>query len=128
MARGQLLLNHKKVILAIAAVLLIPVSVLAAVRLTGEYREEAESWELRGVSEDGRTLTILYTTPPSCESLDRIEKSETTSRVALRLVIRRRLDCASEDVAVPHTTKVELTRPLANRELVDARTGDAPKL
>jgi hypothetical protein len=111
-----------------AAVLLIPVSVLAAVRLTGEYREDATSWELRGVSDDGRTLTILYTTAPNCESLDRVDKSETPSRVALRLVIRRRLDCASEGSAVPHTTKVELARPLGNRELVDARTGDAPKL
>jgi hypothetical protein len=98
-----------------------------AAQLTGEYREEAESWELRAVSEDGRTLTILYTTPPNCESLERVEKSETTSRVALRLVIRRRLDCASEGRAVPHTTEVELARPLGNRELVDARTGDAPK-
>jgi hypothetical protein len=127
MALSQFLLDHKKPILVMAAVILIPVAVVAGVALTAEHREVATGWDLRGVSDDGRTLAIRYTTTPNCESLARVEKRETAERLALRVIIQETLGCDTEDRAVAHTTEVELARPLGDRELVDARTGRAPE-
>jgi hypothetical protein len=78
---GQILRSHRRTFLAVGAVVLIPIATLvgigATLVLTAEYREVATGWEPRGVSADGRTLTILYTTTPQCEELDRVEKRET---------------------------------------------------
>jgi hypothetical protein len=89
-----------------------------------DARETVTRWEPKAVSEDGKTITIEYTTA-RCISYDRhVERMETASAVTLTVIIRERGDC--EDIALYHTTEVELDRPLGDRRLIDGRTGTRP--
>jgi hypothetical protein len=90
-----------------------------------DHSEVATNWELRGVSEDGRILTIGYLTS-DCASLERVERGETSSVVRLKVILRvAHVDCDDGDAT---TTDVELARPLGSRKLVDAKTGAEKEL
>lgn len=110
----------RKPLLGVAAALALIAAIFGAVFLLIEHRETSTNWELRGVSEDGRTLTIGYSRY-ACESLERVEKSETPSAVTLKVILRRpAADC---DVGVFKTVDLELARPLGSRKLFgEART------
>jgi len=111
----------------LAAVFLVPLgTVLVVNRFFTEYTERATTWEPSGV--DGRTITVEYVTcRGNLQSLDRVERTETRSTVTLTVVLREssRGDC--EDIAIYHTTEVELMSPLGDRELIDGRTGLEPE-
>jgi hypothetical protein len=114
------LLTWKKPILGVAVAFLVVAGLFGAVFLLIGHREVSTSWELRRVSEHGRTVTIAYGRYP-CESLERVEKSETASAVRLKVILRRP-DAGCEG-GVFKTTDVELARPLGSRELFgEART------
>jgi len=94
-----------------------------------DYREEVAQWESKGVSDDGRTITVDYITSRcSYDPFDRVEREETASTVTLAVVLRHPLGRGGgcEDIAVHHTTEVTLDRPLGERRLIDRRTGVAP--
>jgi hypothetical protein len=108
------LLTWKKPILGVAVAFLVVAGFFGAAFLLIDHRDISTTWELRGVSEDGRTVTIAYGRYP-CESLERVEKSETASAVTLKVILRRP-DAGCEG-GVFKTTDVELTRALGAREL-----------
>jgi hypothetical protein len=91
-----------------------------------DYRENVTRWEPKGVSEDGRTITVEYTTS-QCPSnpFDRVERAESSTTVTLTVILRERVGGDCEDVSIHHETEVELDRPLGARRLLDGRI-DAP--
>jgi hypothetical protein len=97
-------------------------------RFFTDYREDVTRWEPKGVSDDGRTITVEYTTSRcNYDQFDRVERVETASTVTLTVILRNRLergDC--EDIAIYHEKDVELDRPLGDRRLIDGRTGSTP--
>jgi hypothetical protein len=106
-------------ILAVAAFFGIPLLLI-------DHREVSTSWDLRGVSEDGKTVTVGYLLAPSCDSLERVEKRETTSKVTITVIIRQSTGGGGCDVADFRTTEVELARRLGSRTLIDGRAGAEP--
>jgi hypothetical protein len=93
-----------------------------------DHREVPRSWDLSGVSEDGKTVTIVYLLSPSCDSLERVDKRETMSTVTLTVIVRQSTGGGGCDEADVRTTEVELARPLGSRKLVDAKTGEEKEL
>ena len=109
-------------------VFLVPAASLLVVRqFFTDYGERVTPWEVSSFSEDGRTITVEYSTcRGSGESFDRVEQTETSSAVILTVILRvnPRGDC--EDISIYHTTEVELAQPLGDRRLIDGRTGTRP--
>lgn len=122
------MVSHR-VLLALAAVILTPFAFLVGVGSSRiGYPESSVSWSLSDISDDGRTLVISYT-GSRCESLDRIEKSETVSRVGILVVLDRPpfgICEDSDDSAEAFQSHVELLQPLAGRGLVDRHTERSP--
>jgi hypothetical protein len=104
----------RKPLLGVAAALALIAATFGAVFILIDHREISTNWELRGVSEDGRTVMIGYSRY-TCESLERVEKSETPSAVTLKVILRR--PAAGCEIGVFKTVDVELARPLGSREL-----------
>jgi hypothetical protein len=83
-------------------------------------------WSLSDLSDDGRTLVISYT-GSRCQSLDRIEKSETASSVRILVVLDGHpYTCDDDDRLEAFRSDIELFRPLAGRELIDRHAGREP--
>ena len=94
-------------------------------RVFADYRETP--WEPLGVSEDERTITIEYVADEgACDSFDRVDRTEMASTVALTVVLRTRGENCP-DISIHYTREVELERPLGDRQLIDGRTGLAPR-
>jgi hypothetical protein len=91
------------------------------------YPESSVPWTLADISDDGRTLAISYG-GLTCQSLDRIEKSETERSVSILVVLDRPPydSCDGDDGLESLRSDVELLQPLAGRDLVDRHTGTAP--
>jgi hypothetical protein len=112
----------------VALVVAVPIGALVVKQFFTDYRARATTWEPRGVSEDGRTVTVEYVTcRGNLQSLDHVDRTETPSTVTLTVVLQEssRGDC--EDIAVYHMTEVELAMPLGDRRLIDGRTGLTPE-
>jgi hypothetical protein len=97
-------------------------------RLFIDYREAVAAWEPVGFSEDGRTITVRYSTSRcSYDPFDRVERDETDSAATLTVITRYRIGGPGcDDVAVYHETDVELEEPLGDRRLLDGRIGAPP--
>jgi hypothetical protein len=96
--------------------------------LVFDYREDVARWDLERVSDDGRTVTLEYTTAQcSYDPFDRIERAETDSTVTLTVIARYRIGGRGcDDVTVLHERDVELDEPLGDRRILDGRIGAPP--
>jgi hypothetical protein len=91
------------------------------------YPESSVPWSLSDISDDGRTLAISYG-GLTCQSLDRIEKSEEASSVSILVILDRPPynSCGGDDGQESLRSDVGLLQPLAGRKLVDRHTGRPP--
>lgn len=108
-----------------AGVLLAFILLFVTVWLVTDRLVDKATWEPRGISDDGRTLTVVYLTGP-CDSLDRVETVEKADTVVVTVVVSEP-EGGCEDRGVYHTTEVELSRPLGDRTLLDGGTGSEPE-
>jgi hypothetical protein len=113
-------------LLLIAAAILVPLAFFAGWQWLGVgYRHDSTRWSLLDVSDDGETLTIGFV-GSSCDSLDRIERSESATTVRLTAVLRRGPLADHCDEGDGYVEEVGLDRPLAGRLLVDGHDGARP--
>jgi hypothetical protein len=115
-------------LLLIAAAILVPLAFFAGWQWLGVgYPRHSTPWSLLDVSDDGRTLTIGFV-GSSCDSLDRIERSESATTVRLTAVLRRGPLADGCDDGDGYVEEVGLERGLAGRRLVDGHDGARPEI
>ncbi len=113
-------------LLLVAALILVPSGLLVGGNLLAiGHREHSTSWSLQDVSDEGRTLTIGYV-GSSCDSPDRVEKSETATSVRILVVLHRSRFRRHCDEGEGFVSDLALQTPLAGRALVDGHTGRRP--
>jgi hypothetical protein len=81
--------------------------------------ERTTSWRLLEQSQDGRTLTVAYDIgDPACQRLSRVERSESATAVRLKVILDLNNEQPCGDIGRVRVTKVVLSEPLGERELV----------
>lgn len=94
---------------------------------TDEWRREQTSWALRAVDDQELTIVVAAGGDPDCERFDGTEVTEDDDGVEVRAYVKVRVPAENEELiceasAVLEPTEVELSQPLASRELRGCRS------